>query len=339
MGVLNSYIFYNDSLRFTVCGERAVNRVTMIQGGGDPMQYEDITVRAKDSYPLRARCFDCPHPKAVVLVLHGMEEHKGRYDSFASYLQENSYTVLTCDMRGHGADAPVLSHIASRNGDRLLVEDVRSLTAWLKKRYPDLPLVLFAHSMGTIIARKVLQADSRQYARVVLSGYPVPQKAAAAGILLCRLSALAGREGWKGHSAMVTNMAMGGFSKAVHNAKTPLDWLSYNEENVRRYQKDPLCGVEFTLGSYDALFRLVRDIANPKFYHDVQAELPILLISGEDDPCTGGESGRKTSIDVLRKAGFSQIKTETIAHMRHEILNEDASGDVFRRILRFLKEE
>ena len=301
------------------------------------MNYEDITIQATDFYSLSARLFEVPSPKAVVNVLHGMEEHKERYDQFASFLQEQGYVVLTCDMRGHGKNAPHLSHIADKGGARLLVRDVRTLFSWLRKRYPDLPQYLFAHSMGTIIARKVLQADSRKYGKVVLSGYPVPQKASLAGIVLTGLAAAFQKEGMKGHSALVTKMAMGGFSKAIPDAQTPLDWLSYNQDNIRRYQESDLCGTEFTLGSYDALFRLVRDIAIPGLYHDVKEDLPILLISGEDDPCTGGEKGRKTSVDVLKKAGFGKLEVETIPHMRHEILNETDHELVYEKILTFLE--
>ena len=299
------------------------------------MSFKDIIIKAKDAYQLSARLYDCEKPKAVVNILHGMEEHKERYDDFAAFLQKNVFAVLTCDMRGHGANAPLLSHIADKGGDRLLVEDVRTLSAWLRKKYPDVPQYLFAHSMGTIIARKLLQTDSRRYDKVVLSGYPVPQKAASAGVLLSNLVApFSG--GKKGHNRIVTNLAMGGFSKAVPDAKTPLDWLSYNKENVKKYQEDPLSGADFTLGSFEALFSLVRDIANPKLYRDVKSDLPTLLISGADDPCTGGEAGRKVSISLLRQAGFRNLEVETIDHMRHEILNEDGREAVYHRILEFL---
>lgn len=302
------------------------------------MNYEDITITSRDHYRLSARLFDTGSPKAVVNVLHGMEEHKERYDRFASILQENGFAVLTCDMRGHGKDAPHLSHIADKGGDRLLVEDVRCLSAWLRKRYPGTLQYLFAHSMGTIIARRVLQSDSRYYDKVILSGYPVPQKAAAAGILLSGVVSMLCREGKKGRSAMVTNMAMGGFSKAVKDAKTPLDWLSYNDENVRKYQDDPLCGRKFTLGSYDALFRLVRDIANPDLCRNVRNDLPMLLISGEDDPCTGGESGRQTSLKALRDSGFENIEVVTLDNMRHEILNEKDHDKAEQAILGFMEQ-
>ncbi len=302
------------------------------------MMFKDITIRAKDGYSLSARLFDCETPKAVILVMHGMEEHKGRYDEFASFLRDHGYAVLTCDMRGHGEDAPLLSHIADKGGDRLLTDDVQTLTRWAMKKYDGLKIFLFAHSMGTIIAWNVIQKNSRHYDKVVLCGYPVPQKAASAGVFLNSLIAPF-KGGRKGHSALITNMVMGGFSKAIPDAKTSLDWLSYNEENVKKYQKDPLCGAEFTLGSYDALFRLMRDIRDIGKYENVRKDLPIYLISGEDDPCTGGEEGRKTSLDVLKKAGFFKIKVDTLPHMRHEILNENGKEDVYRRILEFYDEK
>lgn len=298
------------------------------------MRFEDITVMAKDQYHLSTRLFDCPNPKAVIKFIHGMEEHKERYDDFASFLQKNGYVVLTSDLRGHGKDAPLLSHIADQDGDLLLLEDEKTLSAWLRERYPNVPHLLFAHSMGTIIARRLLQENGSLYDKIALSGYPVPQKAASMGILLCNLIAPF-KGGKKGHSTVVTNLAMGGFSKAVKDAKTPLDWLSYNEENVRNYQKSPLCGKEFTLGSYETLFQLVRDISDSGRYVQVRADLPILLISGEDDPCTGGEEGRKTSLQVLRKAGFQNITVQTLPHMRHEILQESGKEGVYQRILDF----
>ena len=131
-------------------------------------------------------------------------------------------------------------------------------------------------------------------------------------------------------------MVLGAFSKAVPDAKTLLDWLSVNPENVERYAGDPLCGARFTIGSYNTLFRLIAQMNTPEKYEEVQEELPILLISGKDDPCTGGEKGRKDSAEVLREAGFRKIEVDTIDGMRHEILNETEREAVYKKIEDFL---
>jgi alpha-beta hydrolase superfamily lysophospholipase len=169
---------------------------------------------------------------------------------------------------------------------------------------------------------------------VVLSGYPNPNSAAGAGIILTDL--ISSMKGAKGYSRMVDNMVLGPFSKAVPGAKTPQDWLSVNEENVQIYREDPLCGARFTLGSYSTLFHLIKLMGNAGKYEEVWKELPILMISGREDPCTGGEKGRKDSEAVLRKAGFREIQVVTLDGMRHEILNETGREEVYRRILEFI---
>ncbi len=297
------------------------------------MKNEELIIKAKDKYKLSCRLFNTKNPKAIILMIHGMEEHKERYYDFAKYLQKNNYVVLISDMRGHGSDAPILSHIADKDGDKRLVEDIDILTKYIKKKYKEKKIYLFAHSMGTIIARKVLQENSKKYDKVVLSGYPVPQKISKIGIRLTNM--LISSKGPKEHSKLVTNMALGSFVKAVKNRETDLDWLSYNKANVNNYINDKLCGVDFTLGSFNTLFKLVYDISKPKNYININEDLNILLISGNDDPVTGYKKGRIKSLKVLKKAGFKNIEKIVLEKMRHEILNEKEKDKVYKKILDF----
>lgn len=299
--------------------------------------YQALTLPAKDGYQLSLRIYEADSPKAVVKLIHGMEEYQDRYQEFAEFLQGNGYTAVTANLRGHGPDAPFLSHVADEDGDARLLEDEEVILEEIRKRWPETPVILFGHSMGTIIARAFLQARSRDFRKAVLSGYPNPNPAAGAGFALTKI--IAAFKGAKGYSRLVDNMVLGPFSKAVPDAKSPLDWLSVNPENVERYAEDPLCGARFTLGSYQALFGLIKRMNNSKAYTDVQEDLPILLISGLWDPCTGGEKGRKDSENVLRKAGFRNLEVETMDGMRHEILNEKDRQAVYDKILTFLEKE
>lgn len=297
------------------------------------MSFKELAVKARDSYELNVRVYDVNEPKAVIKFVHGMEEHQDRYVKFASFLQENGFAVVTADMRGHGPKAPLLSHIADKGGHKLLIEDEQVLIEFMRNRYPNVPLYLFGHSMGTIISRKLLQTNSKDFAKCALSGYPNPLGVASVGCFLTNFISIF--KGKKGHSKLVNGMVIGGFAKSVPNHKTEQDWLSYNEENVQAYINDPLSGVEFTLGSFNALFHLVSDINKPKQYKDVNAELPIYLISGKDDPCTGGEKGRSDSLDRLTKAGFKNIEVKTLDNMRHEILNENNKEETYKLLLEF----
>ena len=301
------------------------------------MSYRIQTLASRDGYELSLRIYETEAPKAIVKFIHGMEEYQDRYEPFAEYLQAAGYTVVTADLRGHGKNAPILSHIADKEGHLRLLEDEEAILDEIHGRWPGMPVILFGHSMGTIIARAFLQKHSVELHKVALSGYPNPNGAAGAGILLTDV--IASVKGGKGYSKLVDGMVLGPFAKAVPKAVTPQDWLSVNRENVQRYIADPLCGVRFTLGSYNALFHLIRMMDSPEQYETVRKDLPILLISGKEDPCTGGEKGRTDSENRLRRAGFRNLEIITLDGMRHEILNETGRENVFRRILEFMDKE
>ena len=303
--------------------------------------YREMDLAAEDGYSLRLRIYEGKERKAVIQCIHGMEEHQGRYEEFASYLAKAGYVVVTSDLRGHGPTAAKVQnkktdmiHIADRDGDQLLVSDEAVIRNWIKETYSECRLILFGHSMGSIIARKILQTDSMAYDKVILSGYPNPQGLSIMAIVLSSL--LRGIRGGKGQSNLLTSLAVGPFCKAIPNAQTPLDWLSVDRENIKRYIEDPECGLEFTIGSYNALFHLVWDINHPKKYRQVKEVLPILLICGEEDPCPGGEKGRAHSLNCLKKAGFKELTIKLCPGMRHEILQEDKKEQIYKEISKFL---
>ena len=295
---------------------------------------EKVTLLAAENYALSLAVFEAKKAKAVLQIVHGMEEHKERYYSFAEYLSENGITVVVSDLRGHGEDAPLLSHIADKNGVELLLQDQQQITKYIKERFKELPVMLLGHSMGSIITRDLIQSDSKEYQKVILSGYVNPNGASGIAVFLGNVVKLF--KGPKGHSKLLTTLAVGQFSKTIENKKTDLDWLSYNEDNVNAYIADPLDGVEFTVGSYNALFRLLNWMGKAKRYKEVNKELPILLAGGVDDPCTGFEKGRAASKKVLEKAGFANISVITYENMRHEILNETEKEKVYKDFLEFL---
>lgn len=297
------------------------------------MSKEELSLLSDDGYELSLCLYYADKPKANIMFIHGMEEYKERYDAFASFLCDHGYNIVLSDLRGHGKHAPLLSHIADKDGDKLILADQKKIRKFMEEKFPDLPNMLFGHSMGTIISRDLLQDCSNDFTKVALSGYVNPN--GASGIAVCLGNIVRAFKKGKGHSKMLTNLATGPFNKAVKNPKTGSDWLSYNEENVQKYIDDPLCGVEFTVGSYCALFRLLNNMGKAKRYKNVNPELPFLLISGKDDPCTGGEKGRNASVKVLQKAGFKDISMVTLDNMRHEILNELDKQKVYDEILKF----
>ena len=87
------------------------------------MSFQEKKLKARDGYELALRIYEAEEPKAVVKFIHGMEEYQERYQPFAEFLRGAGYTVVTADLRGHGKNAPMLSHIADRDGHLRLLDD------------------------------------------------------------------------------------------------------------------------------------------------------------------------------------------------------------------------
>ena len=93
---------------------------------------ENIFLNSVNDYKLSLAVFRAEKAKAVVQIIHGMQEHKERYYSFAEFLAKNGYSVVVSDMRGHGKDAPILGHIADKKGEQLIIEDYKNIYQYIK---------------------------------------------------------------------------------------------------------------------------------------------------------------------------------------------------------------
>ena len=270
--------------------------------------------------------------RATLVCVHGMQEHHARYISFARELSKQGIAVLIYDLPGHGdAFKDELGYFADQNGDEVLIQSVDTMVKKLHTEFPDVPHFLFGHSMGSIIVRLYLERNDK-FSGVILCGAPNYRPAAGFGKKFAQL--LVKVKGPKAKTKLLTALSVGAFSKAVKNAKTPVDWLSYNEENVQEFLKDELCGVPFTDAANRDLFTMVSRLHHP--FAAKNTSLPILFISGEDDPCTGGTLGLVDSISTLQKNGYANIENITFPKMRHEILNEKENHLVIEEIIKFI---
>ena len=298
---------------------------------------EKLYLNARDGYELDVHIFKAENAKAVIQLIHGMEEHQERYEKFINVLNENGYSVVSSNMRGHGENTKDLGFFKEKNGYIELVEDQKVISNYIKEHFPNLPIYIFAHSMGTIITRVLIQENSSNYKKVVLSGYPNFQIGAYLGIVIANI--IKTFRGPKYKSKLIASLSVDSFNKYIKNPKTKCDWISHNEDNVKAYIEDPYCGIGFTCSAFNDLFYLVIKMHKAKLYKNINGEMKLLLLRGIDDPCTGGDIGANDSYAVLHDAGFEHIKTKEYPNMRHEILAEKDNEKVYEDVIMFFEEK
>jgi alpha-beta hydrolase superfamily lysophospholipase len=258
--------------------------------------------------------WDVPDPRGVVQVAHGLAEHSARYDRFARALNAAGYTVRASDHRGHGAS------ISSKPGDfgapgfEALIADVAAYGASV---HGDLPLFLLAHSMGSFAAQSVILTHSQQYAGVVLSG------STALDLLAAGMAQAEGPVGLEAFNA--------GFEH-----RTGYEWLTRDEAEVDRYVADPLCGFDLPDETVPALFGAAGTLADPTALARIRSDLPLLVVSGSDDPLAGGGQLVEVLGQRYRDAGLVDVTVKLYDGARHEILNETNRDDVTTDILAWL---
>lgn len=290
-----------------------------------------------DKQNLFTNLYETAQPKAIVQIVHGMKEHQLRYAPFAEFLNANGFTVITSDLRGHGPNATLLGYMEGKKPWEALVEDQVTITQYLKNRFPNTDIYLFAHSMGTIISRNLIQQHATDYKKIVLSGVPGYQAAASFGILMANLIGC-----FKSNthvSNFLEKQTLGAFEKSVKNAKTPADWVSVSETNIQNYLNDPYCNIPFTVSAYKALYHLVKEMHKSSRYVVHEPTKPILMLVGALDPCPLGDKGLNGSIATLKKAGYTNVTFKKYENMRHEILNEENHTLVYEDILNFFLAE
>lgn len=277
--------------------------------------------------------------KGIVQLVHGMSEHKERYFPFMDYLADVGYISIIHDHRGHGGSvrcADDLGYMYDDSG-KALIEDVHQLTVYMKERFPDMPVYLFGHSMGSLIVRVYLRDFDYEISKLIVCG--APGKNPAVGLAKALIKVLKAFKGDHNVSGLMFNLSLGGFNKSVKNPRTANDWLSVNEENVDKYMADELCGFGFTLNGYSNLMNVMEMCFCDSGWKVSNPNLPILFIAGSCDPCIGGETVWNESQAFLRSKGYKNVAGKLYEGYRHEILNEDIAEDVFGDIERFIDEE
>ena len=269
-------------------------------------------------------------------VVHGMTEHIARYDRFMREMAEAGYICFGYDHLGHGHTAAEGEHgfIAHRDGWDHLCRDVALFADAMKAEYGrELPYILMGHSMGSFIVRVAVTRYVHPTRLIVMgTGGPNP----AAGVGLAVISIIKKIKGERHISDLVQKLAFGTYNKRFADESDPRSWLTTNEEIREIYSADRLCAFRFTVSAMGDLIRLNKMSGEKRCYTATPKDMPVLLVSGTDDPVGDYGKGVRAVYKGLTSSGV-EAELRLYDGARHEILNDICRDEVIADILQFVE--
>ena len=271
----------------------------------------------------------------IIQLVHGMCEHKERYIPFMEFLADNGYASVIHDHRGHGESIRSDGDLGYfyEGGYMAMVDDIRAVTGMTEQELPGLPLILFGHSMGSMAVRSYAKRYDGKLSALVVCGSPSYNPGLNAGRMLAKAyGMMAGR---KSRPTVIQALAFGAFNRKFKGKKSHNAWICSDPEIVKAYDADPKCNFQFTADGFRNLFSLMADAYSIKGWTPHNPDMPVLFISGEEDPCMVSPGKFREAADKMRQAGYRNVTARTYPGMRHEILNEKGKEKVWNDVLAF----
>lgn len=251
-------------------------------------------------------------PKAIVCLVHGHGEHTGRYAHVGKALNEAGYALFGFDLRGHGQSGGPRGHFSSLDA---ALSDIHQFIEFQKGNFPDLPIILYGHSLGGMFA----------LAYAIRHGDELQGVIATDAFLRSPL--------WDQKAKVALAKALGSlFPRVTLPSGLDPSTLSRDPHVVKRYTEDPLVHdrasfglVMTTLTGIDLCFAHAKEITSP-----------LLLMHGTEDKAayfSGSEEFAKLAGETNK-----DVTLKLWDGLHHEIHNEPEKGEVFKFMIEWLDE-
>ncbi len=287
------------------------------------------------------KCLPAGDPRAIVQIEHGIAEHMDRYRDFMKFLADHGYIVAGDDHLGHGKTIEAPSDqgfFAEENGWDYVIADIAKLHDLMHAEYPELPYVIFGHSMGSFLVRTFIIRHPDMYDAAIISGtgHQSPLMVFG-GYTMAKM--FVKKEGPHAIGTRLNDIAFGAYNKGFDSVRTDFDWLSRDPSVVDRYIADPLCGFVATVSLFRDMMGGIRFITDQKNIDLMNKDKPVYFMSGAADPVGENGKGVKRAYNAFCKAGLKDVMIRLYPEGRHEMLNEINKADVYQDILNWLQEK
>lgn len=302
------------------------------------MKKEEFILKSDcDGLPLSVMMFTPQTEiKGIVQISHGMSEHKERYIPFMEFLTHHGYVMVIHDHRGHGKSVKGEDDLGFfyDHDANYIVNDVHQITLYIKEKYPQKPFILFGHSMGSMVVRKYIKTYDQDIDKLIVCGSPSKNPQINFALIFTKF--LQKIKGETYRSPLIQKLAFGSYNKKLSDVTSENAWICANEETVKAYDRDALCGFVFTTNGFENLFHLMKDIYDKDGWSLNHKDLPIFFIAGSDDPVIISKEKWIESQNFLKQLGYTNVTSKLYDGLRHEILNEQNKDEIMTDILKFI---
>lgn len=263
-------------------------------------------------------------PKAILQIVHGITEHSERYFDLCKILTDCFQCgIIIHDQIGHGKSVsePQKSMTIRKNGWKYLVKDIDLVRKSCEQERPeihDMPIVLFGFSLGSFVVRDYLTTN-HDVSGAIIAGTGWQPK------MVCTL--LANIMQWDGNrngrnveTDLTKKLLFDNYNKPFGKQAQPMSWLSEQEDVITAYIADPLSAKHASCGYFEEMLRGMATTCNRKAVAKIP-DIPILLISGEEDPVGNKTKGVNTFKNKLLHTNHSDVKVLYIPKARHDVLH------------------
>ena len=302
------------------------------------MNYTTNTFITKDGEKIFYYHWKTNNPKGIVQIAHGVGEHAGRYKPIASLLQEQGYEVYANDHRVHGNSVKSKDLLGFYEGGNYFndaVEDMHELTKIIQQEHSDRKVILFGHSMGSLLSREYVTKYGKDLDALVLSGTASFMKGLGtvglAGANITKFFI-----GRKRSSSTLKSLFFSEFNKKFKPNRTKVDWISRDDKQVDLFESDPLRIEDFSTSVFIDILKGSKKINTQRTFEATPKDLPIYIFSGDKDPVGEMGKGIKKVANQYKKAGINDLTLKIYEGGRHEMLNEINKEEVEQDFINWL---
>jgi len=235
-----------------------------------------------------------PQPRGIVVLVHGLGEHGGRYMNLIDRMKGANVSFCTLDHRGHGLSQGKRGHVENFMD---YIEDVKLLVDMAHSQHPELPLIMLGHSMGGAIAARYALEHTADIDALILSAACLILKSAAPG--------------WQDILARVLSRVAP--AATFPNGLSPDD-LSHDPQVVKAYVNDPLVHNKISARWYTEMLNNSQQV----FSRASEFAMPLLVVHGEGDKIVDIAGSER----IFKAARSVDKQYKAFPGLYHETMNE-----------------